>query len=823
MEGNSLNRFFISIVLPSILAIGLFIVVIFVFILPAFEKNIMEGKKEMISELTNSVCSLIEEYEREASAGILSLDSARALAAERIERIRYGKEFKDYFWIIDEQPKMIMHPYRPDLTGKDLNDYKDPEGKLLFVESVELVREREEGFIDYRWQWKDDSTRIVPKLSYVKAFPRWNWVVGTGIYLEDVRLEINQLKGRLLSIVLIITLVICVILGFIIRQSLSIEKKRRNAEEALRLSREKYKSLVEASTEGTLMMVEGEFIFSNIKFSLLSGYDPSEIRSMDPYALFRLRKEDLESSFEDPEKSVSRESILLCSNGSTKEVVISVSRITYAGQTGYILIVKEPSLHMQFEKESQLLSAEMQTSLSWMNQPLKTFARPAHKCQADRNIREAAELMTRKQQSALLINLEDEIVGIINNNDLIRRAVTPNLDPDTRIIRIMSSPVFSLPSNALLYEGLLLMRKQGISHLAVTGMDQKIYGIVGYDEIARLQQNMVGYLIKEIELAENVDQLAHIYRRLPVLVKALTESGSTTMNLTRIISSLADAIHRRVVELASEEEGQAPCPFAFMVMGSLGRQEQTLTTDQDNAIILGKTREELSGEQQQYFNRLGKRINQYLHAVGYKLCEGEVMAGNPKWNHDLETWKGYFKEWILNSNPKDVLDAAIFFDFRFIYGEDQLVEELRNFVNETARNKSVFFYHMSRSVLSMKIPQSVEQDLDLKKLLLPVISYLRLYALRHQLSDTGSMERAARLLEMQEISHDTHEELMLAFNTLTQIRIRNQAEHISRSEIPGNTIQGAKLNQLEKLTIRKLLSIIAGIQTRLSGEYSGVE
>jgi len=123
------NRYFISIVILSLLAVGLFVLAIFVVILPRFEQTILTGKKEMISELTQSVCSLIEEYNQEAGSHQLSLDSAQTLALERIQKMRYGQELKDYFWIIDMHPNMIMHPYRPGLVGSDLNDYKDPNGK----------------------------------------------------------------------------------------------------------------------------------------------------------------------------------------------------------------------------------------------------------------------------------------------------------------------------------------------------------------------------------------------------------------------------------------------------------------------------------------------------------------------------------------------------------------------------------------------------------------------------------------------------------------------------------------------------------------------
>jgi PAS domain S-box-containing protein len=824
MPRNSLKRFFISIVLPSILAIGLFLLAIFVVILPSSEKNIMEGKKEMISELTNTVCSLMEEYQQEVLNMQMSADSARILAIERVRQIRYGDEEKDYFWIIDMEPRMIMHPYRPELNGTDLNNYQDPDGKLLFVESVRWVEKSGEGFINYMWQWKDDSTRIVPKLSYVRAFQSWDWIVGTGIYLEDVRLEIRSLKNRLLRVVLIITLVISILLAVMIRQSLGIERRKKKAEDELHLSREKYKSLVEAATEGTLMMVEGKFIYSNFCFSDLSGYSPTEVPMLHFEELFSLKWKNFAKEFRDPKKSISRETLLNCKEGKQKEVVISVSMITYAEQTGYIFVIKELNSQMQFEKDSHLLSGELQTLLLMMHQPLKMIARDIRRVHADATIREAVKIMGRKQSDVLFVNHGEKIVGVINQHDLTERVLAAGLDPDKKVIEIMTSPVITLPESALLFEGLLTMKKRGLSHLALMGHNKKICGVVGFREIGGIQENLAGFLIKEISVAEGVEQLKRIYRRLPVLVKALIESGGQTGIIIRIISSVGDAINRRLIDLAIEELGPAPCKFAFIAMGSQGREEQTLTTDQDNAIITVNMQESYRHEAQAYFQLLAKKVNMELDTVGYRHCPGRIMAVNPKWNRELDGWKKYFSEWIKNSNPKNILDTAIFFDFRCIYGEKILVEQLRTHVNKISKSKSVFFYHMARAINQMKIPVKPDDNLlDMKKVLLPLSSYIRLYAIRENLAETGSMERARLLYEKEIFDLSLFQELNQAFNFITHLRIRSQAASIARDEIPGNTTNTKVLDRIEIMTLKRHLHDIAGLQTRLNGEFSGSE
>jgi len=259
-------------------------------------------------------------------------------------------------------------------------------------------------------------------------------------------------------------------------------------------------------------------------------------------------------------------------------------------------------------------------------------------------------------------------------------------------------------------------------------------------------------------------------------------------------------------------------------MGSQGRGEQTLATDQDNAIIIEDLPHDKSAEAKNYFQLLGKKVNMELDAVGYRFCPGEIMAGNPKWNQNLETWKDYFSEWLRNSNPADILDAAIFFDFRYIHGEISLVQELRDHVNRASGNKSVFFYHMAQSVIKMKphVSGSNTNKLDLKKILLPVTTFIRLYSIREKLLETNSIKRAEILLDQNVLDQSTFDEFSHSFNYLTHLRIKGQVNSIAHNETPSNVVDIKRLNRIEAVVLKKLLSDISGLQTRLSGEFSDI-
>jgi methyl-accepting chemotaxis protein len=196
----------------------LFIAFVFVWVLPTTKQAVMKQKQEQIQFLVQSTMSLLNEYYQEEQRGQLTRKEAQQQVLQRIKGLRYGPEGKDYFWINDFGPKMVMHPFRPDLDGKDLSDFKDPQGTVLFVEFVKVCRDQGLGFVEYMWQWKDDQSRIVPKLSYVQAFAPWGWIIGTGVYINDVGEELAGIRNTFLMVFVPLILVILVLLVVPMRQ-----------------------------------------------------------------------------------------------------------------------------------------------------------------------------------------------------------------------------------------------------------------------------------------------------------------------------------------------------------------------------------------------------------------------------------------------------------------------------------------------------------------------------------------------------------------------------------------------------------------------------
>jgi signal transduction histidine kinase len=216
----------VRIVIPVALTLILFILTIFLFILPQMESFMMDGKRETTRHLTETAWSVLDYYHGRETSGNLSASQAQQAAVALLAQLRFGDDHKDYFWINDTTPTMIMHPYRPDLEGQNVASFTDPAGNPLFADMVAITQTSGSGFVDYLWQWKEDPTHIVPKISHVMAFEPWGWIVGTGIYVADVKAEISAVTRKITLACAGIVGVVLVLSGYIVWAAAASRKAR---------------------------------------------------------------------------------------------------------------------------------------------------------------------------------------------------------------------------------------------------------------------------------------------------------------------------------------------------------------------------------------------------------------------------------------------------------------------------------------------------------------------------------------------------------------------------------------------------------------------
>ena len=950
------------IVLPSLLTIVLFVVAIWGMILPTIETILMDRKRDMIQELTHTALSLLAAAEREERAGRLSRDEAQQKAKTSIGALRYGKEGKDYFWIQDMHPRLLMHPYRSDLNGKDMSDFSDPRGVRIFVQFVQIVQRQERGFVEYVWQWKDDPRRLEAKESYVSGFKPWNWVIGTGMYVDDVKREIKRIEQNLVYTLTAIVVLVFIVLFSNVRQSLDIEKKRMNMQADLQQAEQRYRSLIEATTEGTLLVLEGRCRYANPTLLHMTGYSAERLELLELSDL--LPKEPandeiwthMESLPAGGGGSRSFEAMLELADGDNIECLVTLNPIIFADHPAIIVLVKdiypsrqepgslvklgqaaqsadigifqaqaarrgviiamntsarellkdvcgigndqfaledlfgdagdvgeffktlrqtgEPQERMiqklsvdgdmrvlslsasqgrylqgepatincvirditdtvRRENEREALIEKLRVSLLFLQEPIDQLGGPVVTCNLKTPIHEAAFLMIVGDTTSIVVETDAKAaVGFLTDRDF-RKRVADNREADLKrpVSTIMSAPLITISNYAMIYEALMLMEEKGVQHLAVEDGSGRIAGVVRSKDLLQFHRYGPEVLPREIARAATADQVVRCCRRLPTLVKALIDAGARPRTVAYMMSAVCDAATSRLIELAVEELGPPPSPFTFIAMGSQGRQEQTLLTDQDNAIIY---RQDDGATTSAYFLALGERVCQWLHQAGYALCNGKVMANNPDWCRSLLEWKENFADWILKAEPKELLDFSICLDFRPVYGEAELANELRIHIYKVLQDRPRFLPHLAQNALLYKPPFRLlgkiiksggppeeAGRLNMKETLMPLIGLGRLYALRHKLPLTHTMERIEALVWKKVLQPSVCDAVSASYDFLMRLRFQAQLAGLQSGGPMDNCIILNQIGHMDEAMLKQAFLQIESLQKKVGYDFLG--
>jgi PAS domain S-box-containing protein len=949
-------RLFSKILLPSMVAVLLFLVAIYFFVIPNYRENLMNGKRETIRELTSTAWSVMHKLDLMVNED-LALDKAKKEAAIIISDMRWGLEMKDYFWITDTIPRMVMHPYRPSMNGMDLSDFKDPLGKNFFVDIVKIVKADGDGYIDYKWQWKDDSLTVVSKLSYVKAYEPWGWIVGTGIYIDDVNREIETLTRRLVWISVLITILIGTIITYLARRNYIAENERQKTQERLRDSMQRYKKLVEASTDGVLMMMDDEIVYCNPYLLNLLGYTQDEFDQHDTqfYNTLDCFLQLVSSSIEEGEGSkhpeIAMEQKITKKNGLAVDVVVNRSKFDIGGKQGYIYAVKDVSKHKDVERELDLSMEKFKSIAGLMNigifrctlgrqsrfieinpkvltllgyntefelkdtkvqdlfdmveerkevirainegtvikdrllrlkradgsvlpalvslfpvadahdkmvfcdgmiidaydhlcrdsdfdkstqtihlsanvllRPINEFMLSAPHCDMKLTVGSASKILTRTKADILLVlDSSNSIVGMITHSDISRRVVAVDNSSSIPVSEIMSAPVIAVNEENMVMDAFTLMVQNRVSYIVVKTNEVGKYYYISLLSLSELRKDTPEYIINSIQNTETTYEISQIMGQMPRLIKSLIESGTGVATTGKLISKITDSITEKLISMSIAELGQPPAPFVFITLGSEGRKEQTLATDQDNAIVYNPYDEENDEVCKKYFLELGGRICNSLSKVGYPLCKGGVMAMNAEWCLSLKSWEKTIRDWVTTPNPQEILNTSIFFDFRPVYGDFELANRLQKFCLNALKDQNIFFYNLAQTTINLKVntPDSSKdgEEYDIKMPILAIISIARLWVLKFGIGERNTSERLLALNTLGVLSNSLRDEFDQAYRFLTLIRVKNQLKQIEANKEPSNKIDVKSFSDIEKLTIKKIVSTISDHQGRIGIDF----
>ncbi|MDP8243926.1 MAG: PAS domain-containing protein [Candidatus Hinthialibacter antarcticus] len=278
------NLYVIRVVALVFSILFLFTGSVFFYFIPQYSQSLLDAKYELIREMVNTQISLIERHDQLAQDGEMSLEEAKRHVIDIIRDVRYGAEGKDYFWISDFQPVMIMHPYRTDFEGDDLAELFDADGNPLLYTFVKIAETKNEGFLQYPWQRYEDDNRIIPKLSFIKAYTPWGWIVGTGIYIDDVNAKIAATEHNLIIFFCIVFLCVAVLSWVLVAQGFQQDKMRSRAVLALQESKQRLKDILEFLPDATFVIDTNQQVIAwNRAMVELTGVKKEEMLGKGDY------------------------------------------------------------------------------------------------------------------------------------------------------------------------------------------------------------------------------------------------------------------------------------------------------------------------------------------------------------------------------------------------------------------------------------------------------------------------------------------------------------------------------------------------------------
>ena len=491
------------------------------------------------------------------------------------------------------------------------------------------------------------------------------------------------------------------------------------------------------------------------------------------------------------------------------------------------------------EHSKQVIQAQYSqesTEQQSLASPLSAVVRRAPiTCSPETTVRQALATMSEQRIGSMVAVDEDgRPLGIMTLHDVLDRIAIPQIDLDQPVIGIMSSRLSSLPPQALAHEAALTMAKEGFRHVLVVE-NEKLVGLVSEKDLFALQRVGLRQIGSAIRNAESVAVLTRAATDIRRMAHNMMAQGVAPEQLMQFISAFNDLLTVRIVELEFKTAGLIGTPLhegiCWMALGSEGRFEQTLNTDQDNAIIFdvpqGMDAEQIRAQ----LLPVARRINEALAECGFPLCKGEIMASNPKWCLSLEEWKRTFNGWISGGSPEALLNASIFFDFRALYGAERLAEDLHGWLARVASDNTRFLHMMAGNALRNRPPLGVVRDfvvgkenkLDLKMNgVTPFVDAARIFGLAAGVKETNTIQRlrtSAGKLNFREAEIDAWVDALLFIQVL---RLRHHDEAIAQGaadDALDNLIDPEELNELDRRILKEAFRQARKLQSRLALEY----
>ena len=438
------------------------------------------------------------------------------------------------------------------------------------------------------------------------------------------------------------------------------------------------------------------------------------------------------------------------------------------------------------------------------------------------SIREATATMKANRSSALLIR-NDARVGIFTSRDVREKAVLAGVPESTPVGSIASYDLITLDKDEFLFNALVVMTRHAIRHVVITQGDD-IVGILEQIDLLNYLCHHTSLTANQIENAKSLEDLEKASDDIPRVIKSLNDRGAKPRYIARLVNDLNLRLYRRLYEqIAPQTSRDDAC---LIVMGSEGRGEQLLRTDQDNALIL---REDQHCPE---LESLTAEFTQTLIRLGYPPCPGNIMVSNPFWAKSIKAYKAELFRWIHQPDENAYVNLAIFYDASAVAGDKSLLEDLKIHFFHLMQDNQVTIQHFAKAILAFETPLGwfnrfiLEKKgphkscLDIKKAgIFPIVHGIRSLALQFRITQSNTINRIQILSSKGLFEERFTADLIEAFEFMSMLRLREQLIHWNRGNRWDNYVDPGHLNKLERGLLRDSLKIVKEFKTFITVHF----
>ncbi|MEM6316643.1 MAG: DUF294 nucleotidyltransferase-like domain-containing protein [Bacteroidota bacterium] len=459
-------------------------------------------------------------------------------------------------------------------------------------------------------------------------------------------------------------------------------------------------------------------------------------------------------------------------------------------------------------------------------------------CSPQTTVQSAAIIMRTKRVGSIIVtdtNLRPQ--GILTDRDLRNQVVTGDVPLDACVSEIMSQPVITIPPDRSVADVQIAMMQHSIHHLCITEngrVNSPVVGVISEHDLLVIQGNNPAIFIREISRSQSADDLRRIREKAEtLLLKYLLQEVSINF-ISSVMTEVNDALITKAItmslaEMEAEGHPQPDIDFCWLALGSEGREEQLLRTDQDNALVFRDVPEADYPSTKEYFLAFAKKVTVILNHCGFDFCSGDMMASNPNWCLSLSEWKAQFSQWILTPTEQNIMYCSIFFDFRPLFGQIEMSEILANHIFDQLEEGATFLALLAKSALENPVPLTFfrnfvverggehKDEFDIKRrAMMPLADAARLLILAaKQPRINNTFRRFDHLATLEPRNKELFEQAADAY----EILIRYRALQGLKNKDSGRYINPSDLTKMERLNLRNSFRPINDLQDLLKVRF----